>query len=807
MSLDFVPGIGLFVPDRSGVEESSLRSLEFDRILELVCSFAHSDATRQSVRGLHPLGRKEDIERRLGLIAEMLLMAQKGEPLRFVSFPDIAPLMARVRPAGAVLEGFELAGFIPVLQIIAEILLQAGEREDIPRLREVSASLTGFPDLLGSFERSLNGEGGILDSASFALSEIRGQIRRLEGRIQRKLEELVREESVSVFLQDTFITNRSGRWVIPVRMDSKGQVPGVVHDVSKSGETAFVEPLPIIQLSNELENLLAEQKAEEIRILRSLSAAVREAAEEITVQYRTVVYLDTLHSVARFADSLRMQVPRINESGATRLVSARHPLLILALRKADSGRQVVPLDVELGGGNTVMVITGSNAGGKTIAIKTIGLLLAMALSGMPVPADSSSDFPLVRSLLIDIGDEQSIEGNLSTFSAHVTNISKILRGADERTLVLIDELGTGTDPDEGAALACAVLKELRSSGALVFATTHLTDIKGFVHRTEGMLNASMEFDLQTLTPLYRLRVGEPGQSHALEIARKYGLPGSIIDSAKAMLGGIKVEFDNLIADLNEKRAQYERGLDEIRRQRDEAEERNKRLETLCAEAEARQREILAKAYGDASSIVARVKREMHALLEEAKRQEKEKSREALKQAGRIQEEVEKELREFRKEADGAPSIDELEEGDVVFVQSLGYDAPIVDINLKHSRVKVRAGNMEVELPVSDLRSKRGKKAQPKRETASYESRHAEESAPSRLNLVGLRVDDALSRLEPFLNHASLAGLAEITIIHGMGTGILLKAVREHLQGHPLVRGFRSGEPQEGGSGVTVVTLV
>lgn len=804
--MDCIPGIGLSAPERGGVEESSLRALEFDRLLEHICSFAHSDATRQSVRELRPLAGKEDIEKRLGHCAEILLMAQKGEPLRLLSFPDITPLMARVRPEGAVLEGFELAGLIAVLQIIAEILLQTEEREDIPRLREVTESLTGFPDLLRALERSLDSEGGILDTASFALSEIRGRIRRLEGRIRRKLEEMVREESVSVFLQDTFITSRSGRWVIPVRMDSKGQVPGVVHDVSKSGETAFIEPLPVIHLSNELENLMAEQRAEEIRILRSLSAGVREAAEELSVQYRIIVYLDTLSSVARLADSLRMQIPRINESGVTRLVNARHPLLTLSLWKADSGRQVVPLDVEMGGGNTVMVITGSNAGGKTIAIKTIGLLLAMALSGMPVPADSSSDFPLVRSLLIDIGDEQSIESNLSTFSAHVTNIAKILRGADARALVLIDELGTGTDPDEGAALACAVLNELRSSGATVFATTHLTDIKGFVHRTEGMLNASMEFDQETLTPLYRLRVGEPGQSHALEIARKYGLPVSIIDSAKAMLGGIKGEFDNLIADLDEKRAQYERGLDELRRQREDAEERSKRLETLLAEAEARQKELLAKAYQEASVLVTGIKREMHALLEEARRQEREKSREALKQAGRIQEEVDRKLREFLKEDDGAPSIDELEAGDVVFVRSLGCDAPIVEINLKHSRVKVRAGNMEVEVPAADLRMKKGQKAQAGRES-SAERGPTEEAAPSRLHLVGLRVDEALSRLEPFLNHASLAGLTEVTIIHGMGTGILLKAVREHLQGHPLVRGFRSGEPQEGGSGVTVAALV
>ncbi|MCL5237836.1 MAG: endonuclease MutS2 [Nitrospirae bacterium] len=779
----------------------SFKLLEFDKLLGIISAYSHSDASGASIMDIRPLGTKAGIEKRLGQVREVMRIIQESRPLKLSRFSDILPLLAKTRPEGAVLDPHELSAFIPVLNIMAEISLQLGEEGDLPFLKEVAAGLAGFPDILKILERSVDSEGNILDSASFSLSELRAQVRKQESRIRKRLDEMVRDGHVAVFLQDDFITTRSGRWVVPVRMDSKGQVPGIVHDVSKSGETAFVEPLAIINLSNELENLIAGQKAEEIRILRNLSSNIRAAADELEYQYGIIVYLDVLSSIAQFAERLHMQIPRINEAGAISLADARHPLLTLAFRRAGSTREVVPLEIRLGGATTVMVITGSNAGGKTIAIKTVGLLLLMALSGMPVPAGSSSSFPLVHNLLIDIGDEQSIEGDLSTFSAHISNISGILKKADAKTVALIDELGTGTDPDEGAALACAVLKELRSSGALTFATTHLTDIKGFVHRTEGMLNASMEFDQKTFTPLYKLRSGEPGQSHALEIARKYGLPDSIIDSAKGMLSGIKVEFDNLIADLNEKRAWYENEMKYLVKQRAELEEKSRSVEGILSGAESRQKELLARAYQEASDVISDVKRQMYALLEEARKKDRAAQREAIRQAAARQEEIAAKLREYDT---GAPGIEDIKEGDVVFIKALGYDASVVEIDRKHKRLKVRAGAKEIEVPASDVRFKKGKTVDVKEHTASIS--RPDETVSSRINLVGLRVDEALSRLEPFLNHAALAGLSEVTIVHGMGAGILLRAVREHLEGHPLVKQHRSGELQEGGNGVTIVTL-
>ncbi len=790
--------------ERPSAENFPTGLLEFGKLLGIISELSHSEASRKSVLEIRPLGSLEEIRSRQGLVGEIMRLSQESNPIKLSDFPDVTMLISRVRPEGAVLEARELADFVPVLEVISDISWQVHEHEGLPLLKELTFDLTGFPDILRTLKKSVDGEGNILDSASALLSELREKTRRLEGRIRKKLEELVRDENIAVFLQDDFITRRSGRWVIPVRMDSKGQVAGVVHDVSKSGETAFVEPLVIINLANELENLYAEQKAEEIRILKSISARLRQSADGIDAEYRILVRLDILNCISSFAVSNDMEIPEIGNSAGIRLVQARHPLLLLALRKSAASRSVVPLDVHLGGDDTVMVITGSNAGGKTISIKTIGLLLLMALSGMPIPARSSSRFPLTGNLLADIGDEQSIENNLSTFSAHISNLSFILKNAGPRSLVLVDELGTGTDPEEGAALACAVLQELRKSGALVFATTHLADIKGFVHRTAGMVNASMEFDQETLTPLYKLRIGEPGQSYAIETARRYGLPGHVIDSAKAMLGGLKIEFDNLIVELNRKRAEQDRLLEELRIKKEELDKRNLQLEMRLEEARERREAIISESYREASDVVRDTKRQMGFLMEELKKTEKEKRRGLLKQVEAKQKEIQERAREYDKEDAAALPLEEISEGETVFVRSLGCDARVVHIMPSQNRLKVSAGGKEIEVPAGEIRMRKGEKMDTAEKVSYPET--PEEAVPFRINLLGLRVDEALSRLEPFLNHASLAALPEVVIIHGVGTGILSRAVKEHLDGHPLVSHFRKGEKSEGGAGVTVATL-
>lgn len=787
------------------IQTNTLEILEFTKLLKLISEFAHSDISRDMVLRITPLASKEEIVNRFGQVSEIRRLRQEGNPLRISHFEDISNLLVKLKPEDAILEGEDLAYFIPVFDIAGDIVLQLRNKTDLLRLHELTCHMTGMPELLQTLRRSIDSEGMILDSASFLLADIRTRIHKLERTIRRKIEEITRDERISVFLQDEFITKRSGRWVIPVRMDSKGMVQGIVHDVSKSGETAFIEPLSIIHMANELENLIADQKAEEIRILRGICSCMRNVLPAIEYEFRTLVSLDFLHSIAQCADLLSMEIPQMNDSRSIHIVQARHPILEMAIRKMNDGRKIVPLDMRLGDDQRIMVITGANAGGKTIAIKTIGLLMLMALSGLPIPASSQTCLPMTGKILVDIGDEQSIEESLSTFSAHIINIRGILKNMDENSLVLLDELGTGTDPEEGAALACAVLKEIRDAGALVCATTHLADIKSFVHRTRGMINVAMEFDEQTLQPLYRMKVGEPGQSHALEIAKRFGLPEHVIHTARTMMGRAKIEFDKMISDLNGMRSQIQKDLEELERQKDETRKKQALLEQRLSESEVNKKRILAEAYQAASEIITDTKRQMSFLIDEIKKKGRECKQSVKKAIEEKQDVVQKKIREYALEHEDAPSIDEIRIGDVFFVTSLGYDATVSGINRKTSRLKVSSGKIDAEVPITDLIVRKGITV----DASLHSSDHYEkidEMVPSRLHLVGLRVDEALSEIEPVINHASLAGMHEVIIIHGVGKGLLMHAIHEHLHDHPLVRSFRSGTPEEGGRGVTVVTL-
>lgn len=785
------------------IPEKTLRSLEFDKLLQIISQYARSEATILFVSTLRPLRSRSDIVSRAELIRELRTLLSEGDPLSIYSFEDIGASIQMVRPEGAVLEPKELAGFLSVLRAADTISHQVTGKKDLLYLPELVFALSGQTELLRVLERSIDSEGNILDEASFKLAEIRQEIRKKEGKIRRRLDEIVRDNRVAIFLQDDFITLRSGRWVIPVRMDSKGMVPGVVHDVSKSGETAFIEPLSIIHESNELENLYAEQKTEERRILRSICSSIRVSLDDIVEQFRVLVYLDAMDSIARFAERIGMNAPNMNEEAQISLAGARHPLLLVAFELEGRGREVVPLDVRLGKPETVMVITGSNAGGKTVAIKTIGLLQIMALAGMPVPAESSSSFPVIDSILIDIGDAQSIESSLSTFSAHVSNIADIMKHARRDVLVLIDELGTGTDPDEGAALASAVLDEVRRRGSLVFATSHLTGIKSFVHRTEGMLNASMDFDYETNMPLYRLRVGEPGPSNALETAARYGISPTVIHAARQLMGNMKIELDAMIADLNCKRKEYDSILERLGEEKNRIEQEKHEIEEIRAEAEERARQRLEEAYRDARDIVLAVKKEMYGYLDEMKLKAKGEAKGIVRKAEHLQEDISGKIISLLPHDGAAPDINDVVPGNKVYVRSLSVNAVVSEVNRKQKRVKVRTGNREIEVPLSELR---GREIKTEEVVSDYRFEGGNEAVSLSINLVGLRVDEALSRLERYLNHASMAGFPEVTVIHGIGKGLLAKAVRDHLQDHPLVKGFSQGEISEGGGGVTVVKL-
>lgn len=775
------------------ISKETLKRLEFDRILQTIAEFAHCEASHLGALDIVPLSDKSQMEHRLGLIEEIRKLTRLGISLKLAAFEDISRQIRAVRPEGSVLSPIELQRFIPTLRVMSAISSQLGFRTDMPLLLAHAGLITGFPDLLNPLEHTVNSEGEILDTASRLLADLRGRKKGLTTRIKRRLEEIVRERHTAIFLQDDFITQRSGRWVIPVRMDSKGMVPGVVHDVSNTGETAFMEPLEIIGLANELENLAADERAEEIRVIRQICDWIREDADQLLEQFEALVGLDILNCIALFSDKLRCETPEISDTPRLQLKSARHPILTLM------GKEVVPLDLELSQEDRVMVVTGPNTGGKTIAIKSAGLLCVMALCGMPVPALPGTTFPLVGNILVDIGDEQSIAESLSTFSAHISKISSIMAQADRGTLVLLDELGTGTEPGQGAAIACAVLKELQGKGALVVATTHLTEIIGFVQREHGMANAAMAFDREKLVPLYRLTVGEPGESHALEIASRYGLPEHVVRFARGMIGTMEADFHSLLRDLKDKRNQLDRTLAELA-EREEGIVRGERdLAARMSQSEQVLKGAKEKGYLEAQEVIRKARREVNAILEQARQ---DKAREARAQLDQAEEQVEQVLAELSPEEELPP--EQVVEGKVLFVKPLNCDATILSVDSRASRVRVRAGSMELEVALNALAKRRGKEAkvQQKKRVQQEEPKEPE----SAINLLGMRVEEALDELERFLNHASLAQKPEVRVVHGKGTGALMKGVRNYLDGHPLVVSYRIGERFEGGDGVTVVTI-
>jgi len=786
------------------ITRETLKRLEFDKILAEISIYSHSEVTRLLLLATMPQADCGRIRAISGRIREIRLLAGQGIGLRLTEFEDIRPLLEVIRPVGTFLPPRDLLLFIPVLGMFSDIARQCSPRADIPLLLSLEPMLRPFSDIYEPLSASIDPEGNIMDSASTALREIRRAKRSLSSRIRKKIEEIIRDSNIEIFLQDDFITQRSGRWVIPVRMDSKGMVKGVVHDVSASGETAFMEPLEIIPFVNELENLSAEEKAEEIRILRQLSAWIREDAGPIAACFETLVTLDMLNAIARFADCYSLETPVLNETGEVRLAGARHPLLLMLQRQGGvSGVQA--LDLQLGDDRRVMVITGPNAGGKTIALKTAGVLILMALCGMPVPADGArTTVPLLDTLLVDIGDEQSIEQSLSTFSAHVARIAAILDQAGPKTLVLLDELGAGTEPQQGAAIACGVLRDLQERGAAVIATTHLSDIIGYVHSTPGMINAGMEYDAKTYTPLYRLISGEPGHSHAIDIARRYGMPERVIAFAREKLGSASEEFTALLAELHRKREELDAVRRDLARQQEQARKIREELDARAAGIELAKREARDRAWGEARELISQNRRRMNELLDEYKRERRSESIDALR---KVEVELSEQLKPQPAGDESLQPLGGVKIGDTVHVRSLGHNGQVLQVFERHHKARIRAGSMELDVAFSDLAAPGKKTAEktPRSPKGAWRVESAD-SEERELKLIGLRVEEALELLDPFLDQASLNGISEVRIIHGLGSGRLRQAVRDHLAHHQLVESYRPGEAHEGRDGATVATV-
>ena len=791
------------------MDAHTLERLEFEKVLERIAGLAVLSLGADGVRALRPT---EDLDRVRTLserIAQGMAVLGQGHDFSVERFENPTALLDRAHIEGMALAPAEL-------QTVAAILRNARDLQKVfkrlgdlsPALVKLSFDLVPQPDLLQAIETAILPDGTVSDDASADLKRIRREMATLEHRIRSRLEALLQNADIQPFLTGDYVTQRNGRNVVPLASTQAGQVPGIIHDRSDTGHTVFVEPQFVVAMGNELRSLAADEEREIQRILRELTARVRGHLEALRLTVRTLVGFDVVRACARYAHARRMTRPVFSADGVLRIVGGRHPILEDAL--APAGGKVVPLDFQMGGPVRTIAITGANAGGKTVSLKTIGLLCLMAQTGLMVPAEEGSTFVPLGKVLVDIGDEQSIEANLSTFSGHIQHVRDILAVADDRTLVLLDEIGAGTDPVEGGALACAIIQALHRRGAMTVVTTHLGQVKGFVHERDGMENAAVQFDPDTLTPTYRLVVGQPGASHALRIAQRFGLPEEVLDVAAKLVDSDAIEMEGLLTRLTASLKKAEADAHEARRERAEAEKARKDLAAQLDDLKKERKESLRRAVEEAQGLVENTRREMERALDEARRAGADAA--ATKHLRR---QVETKRDQFKKKSKelaprGRPplAIGAIALGQTVWVETMNRHGTVTAVDARRRKVTVDAGGLVIEADASAILTADADAASaggPPAKGRTVVQRPAA-AVPAEVHLRGMRVDEALRRLEQYLNEACVADLATVRIIHGHGTGAVRDAVQRELKGHPLVASFRFGEWGEGGRGVTIVVL-
>jgi DNA mismatch repair protein MutS2 len=658
--------------------------------------------------------------------------------------------------------------------------------------------------LAQSLRESIGTRGEILDGASFELGDLRRDIRQLRSRIKKILEEMLSADHLASAFQDRIITERSGRYVVPVRADHRGQVKGFVHDESASGQTLYVEPAAVLERNNELRALLREEKREEERILRRLSDAVREDAEALRTNQEILARLDFTAAAGRFSQRSDAAAPRLAGEPLIELRAARHPLLLFHPDGESRPEGAVPIDLLLGEGSDTLVVSGPNTGGKTVALKTAGLLLLMVRSGLHIPCAPDSRVHLFGRIFADIGDEQSIEESLSTFSGHLTRIRRILEEADGDSLVLLDEAGTGTDPAEGGALALAVLDSLRERGARAIVTTHLNLVKGYAHLREGVENAAVEFDARTLAPTYRLHYGIPGASSAFTIARILGLPEEVLSRASGYLGEGEREGLDLTEELNRLAKEMEQDRAEARALRERAEQEREKRKRLLAELEEQKSAILEKAKRRGERVVRDAEKRVKDLIDQA-RERAGDTRAQADLAGGMRA-VREELTALRPEPRRRGSVPkEVESGEILLITALGAEGEVARV--QGGEVELAVHGKKLRLPLTALEQFTPRRFAGKGSgRTTVRSRVERESAESKLLLVGKRMEAALLLLDRFLDDALIHGLREVEVVHGAGEGILRQAVREFLAAHRGVAAFYAADPGRGGDNVTIVEM-
>lgn len=786
------------------IAERAMRTLEFDKVRQQVAQFCTSSIGQKAIDEMIP---ETEFETVVSLLEEMdeglsILRIKGNVPMGGIF--DIRSHAKRAQIGGMLspMELMEISSTIRASRILRNFIedLEVEGEISIPHFIDRKEQMPVLTGIQHEINDCIDENGAVLDSASTALRSIRQSLRAEESKVRSKLESLIRGSNAAKMLSDAIITIRNDRFVIPVKQEYRGHYGGIVHDQSSSGQTLFIEPDAVVQANNEVQRLKVKEQAEIERILTVLSGKVMEVAHDLFVLVGLLGEIDVILAKGKYGQANKCTMPKMNKNGYIRLVRARHPLLSI--------EEAVPNTIEFGREYTAIVITGPNTGGKTVTLKTVGLCTLMAQSGLPVPALDGSELTVFDQIFADIGDEQSIEQSLSTFSSHMVNIVDILGKFNENSLVLFDELGAGTDPQEGAALAISILDEVVGRGARVMATTHYPELKAYGYNRPQVVNASVEFDIETLSPTYRLLIGVPGRSNAFEISKRLGLGDHIINQAKSFTGTDRHEVESMIASLEESRVKSEKDADEAYGLLQEAsylhEQLAERMKTFDEKKEALEK----KAKDRARKIVDDAKLEAEKIIDELKEMKKNaasmvKEHELIDAKKRLDAAAPAENKVLKKAVEARERQQNLQVGDEVKVLSYGQKGTLLEKTSNNEWV-VQIGILKMKLPEADLQYIKPEKEPVQKAVLNVRNRTSH--VKLELDLRGERYEDAIVRTEKYLDDALLANYPRVSIIHGKGTGALRQGIQQLLKGHKRVKSFRYGEAGEGGYGVTVVEL-
>ncbi|HVP36113.1 MAG TPA: endonuclease MutS2 [Terriglobales bacterium] len=784
------------------MDEHTLRVLEFDKIKKILDSKCLSDLGRNKVASLFPVTEQELISRWQKDTTELKEILQFEEKFPLYSVPDLSDSFRKAERIGGFLEPREFLKIEELLKLCRLLLRFVQEKEKkYPQINSLIARLKRFDELSKAINKAIDSSAEIKDNATSVLFSIRQEKNTNRNKILEKLQGLSKIKKKEA--QEEIVTLREGRYVVSLPAEEFNKSKGVVHDRSSSGATLFVEPLPVVELNNKQRELEIEEKKEIEKILKELTSLIRKDIEDLWISQEATAELDFIHSKALLSLEFRGNEPKFNAEGYLYLKDARHP--ILSLSGILSKEEIVPLSLELGKKFNVLIITGPNTGGKTVALKTIGIMALLAQAGLHISAEFGSNLPIFKHIFADIGDEQSIEMSLSTFSSHIGQIIKALKIADENSLVLLDELGSGTDPKEGVALGEAIVVDLIQKKVKTVITTHQGVLKTLAQLYPEVENASLEFDKGSLKPTYRFQIGYPGGSYGIEIARRLGMPENIVQRSFELLGSKERDLGLLLEEL-------ERNLKIVRENRKAVEEQKKVSDELVnlyqdrlKKLEASQKELKTKALKESRELVEKTRVEIEHLISELKSTKAKK--EIIKQAHAYLGQTQKSLEEDLEKVEGkTPSLKEvIMPGDQVWIESLKMEGEVLSEPDKTGKVKLKIGNFTYTVEQGELSKVKEKKKEETIHTSKYELYSIKEISPE-IDLRGLTADESIDKVDKYLDDAYLAGLSEVVLIHGKGTGALRKKIGEFLAGHHRVKETRIGSLEEGGAGVTIVKL-